>query len=95
MLEKINERKNVNNLQIEKNRIELLTANGWEQRCITDEKRLDELVDLYQSLDFEVHLEPLTQDIISAIGLECKSCYNDQQDNFKIIFTRKNELEEI
>ena len=71
-------------------RIDILKNDGWEQRTVTDEKRLTELVELYESLDFVVHLEPLTKDIIDDLGMECKSCYIDQWDNFKIIFTKKN-----
>ena len=67
-----------------------LLAAGWERRSITDAKRVAELVELYESLGFEVHLQPVTPEILEAIGEECRSCYIDRWDEYKIIFTREN-----
>ena len=54
-----------------------------------NEPRLTELVDAYKDLEFELHLEPLTPDILLEVGEECKTCYIDNWDNYKIIFTRE------
>jgi hypothetical protein len=66
-----------------------LLASGWVRRTITDDQRLTELVELYESLEFEVHIEPLTPENLKAIGEECDSCYIDNWDKYKIIFTRQ------
>lgn len=76
----------------DKNIINLLLAAGWERKSITDEPRLSELIELYQSLNFDVHLESLTPELLEAIGEECKSCYLDHWDDYKVIFTRKLNL---
>jgi len=76
----------------DKNIINLLLAGGWERKSITDEPRLSELIELYQSLNFDVHIESLTPELLEAIGEECKSCYLDHWDDYKVIFTRKLNL---
>jgi len=73
---------------LHRDRVEELKAEGWERRSIINEPRLSELAELYESMDFEVHLEPLTQDILKTLGIECKSCYIYHWDDFKIIYTR-------
>ena len=35
-----------------------LEAQGWTRQNVMDEPRLSELVEMYQELDIEVHLEP-------------------------------------
>ena len=71
------------------NRTTELSQLGWTRRTIMDEPRLTELVDAYKDLDLEVHLEPLTQEILKELGEECKACYIDHWNNYKIIFTRE------
>lgn len=68
---------------------EELKSAGWERRSVTEEKRIVELVELYESLGFEVHLESLSQELITTIGEDCKECFNQNWDNFKVIYTRK------
>ncbi|MDP6343580.1 MAG: hypothetical protein QF578_23560 [Alphaproteobacteria bacterium] len=48
-----------------------LTALGWQWRCNTDEMRLRDIVDTYESLGFEVRLEPLDLDGLSE---NCDAC---------------------
>jgi hypothetical protein len=76
-------------LIILKNRDKELISKGWERRSVTEEKRLVELIELYESLDFEVHLEPMTQDLMAEIGDDCDSCFSGDWGNYKIIYTRK------
>ena len=71
-----------------KDRISELENLGWERRTIIDEPRLSELVEMYKSLDLEVHQEPLTHDIIQLLGEDCDFCFSNKMDTYKIIFTR-------
>jgi len=68
--------------------LEELLHSGWERRTIMDEPRLSELVELYESLDLEVRLVPLSQQALDVLGETCEACYVGNWDNYKIIFTR-------
>ena len=39
-----------------------LEKEGWSRQFTSDEPRLSEAVELYKSLGFEVHLEPIVPD---------------------------------
>lgn len=65
-----------------------LLNSGWERRTIMDEPRLSELVELYESLNLEVRLVPLTLETLEILGEVCEACYTGNWDNYKIIFTR-------
>jgi hypothetical protein len=71
------------------NRDQKLTDEGWERRSVTDLARLDEIVELYELLDFEVHLEPMTQDLLTTIGENCGSCFSGTWGNFKVVYTKE------
>jgi hypothetical protein len=71
------------------NRDEILRNAGWERRSITDQKRINELVELYESLGFEVLIEPLTQDLLTLLGENCQICFNGDGSHHKVIYTRK------
>jgi hypothetical protein len=63
-----------------------LKKNGWSRQFTTCEPRLSEAVELYKSLGFEVHLEPMKPDERSE---ECKSClYQFDCDKYKTIYIR-------
>jgi len=64
-----------------------LKKNGWVKRTTIGEPRLSECVELYRSLDFEVHLEPV---ILSELEEECRKCYELEGDigTLKTIYTR-------
>ena len=79
-----------NTVLLTKDYIERLSGSGWERKTITDEPRLTELVELYESIGFEVHLEPLSSDLLKLMGEECKSCYIDNWERYKVIYTRKS-----
>lgn len=50
-----------------------LERQGWIRRFVTDEPRLSEAVELYESIGYEVRLEPAVFDETSE---ECKNaCY--------------------
>ncbi len=63
-----------------------LVAEGWERRFMADGKRLNEYVDLYTSLGFEVHTEAIQPD---EIGPECTDCRVIICRLFVTLYTRK------
>ena len=65
-----------------------LTKQGWQKRTTIDDSRLQEIKKEYESLGFEVHLEPITKDDFKK---ECKNCYLNKIDKFKIIYIRKKQ----
>jgi hypothetical protein len=62
-----------------------LEEQGWVKQFTTAEPRLSEVVQLYQSLGFEVHLEPMTPG--EGEGL-CQQCIFAACD-YQTIYTRK------
>ena len=71
-----------------------LTLSGWTRRTVTSEPRLSELVDLYASLDFDIHLEPVTFNLLKALKMDCGICFNGNLENYKVIYTRKHNRKE-
>ena len=57
---------------------------GWTKRNIADEPRLSEAVEMYESLGFEVRVEPV--DLESE---DCTECMRAEPDRYKVIYTRK------
>ncbi len=66
-----------------------LNQGGWERRTTLDEPRLGEVVEGYQALGFEVHLEPF--DPTAKGGKGCTVCFEvpDAAVRFKTVYTRK------
>jgi hypothetical protein len=69
-------------------REEELLAQGWTRQFVAGEPRLSEAVELYQSLGYEVLMEPLPA---RAEEGECRSCLEVDMDRYRIIYTRKSE----
>ncbi|MHA2097801.1 MAG: hypothetical protein ACW99A_03870 [Candidatus Kariarchaeaceae archaeon] len=67
-------------------RDEELRKKGWERRTILDNIRLAEITELYESLDFEVLLEPAQP---KDFGEKCSNCYLADCDKFSILYLRK------
>ena len=65
-----------------------LKKGGWVKQNTIGEPRLSELVELYESLGFEVHLEPIRLDELDE---ECRTCFalEDEVDKVKTIYTRR------
>jgi len=69
-----------------------LIRRGWVRRFVACEPRLSESLELYQSLGFEVHLEPLPDNPDpDTCGEECRICFEPDRDRYRIIYTRKKE----
>jgi len=64
-----------------------LLAEGWERRFMADLGRLDEYVELYTSLGFEVRTEKVPPE---EIGPECNDCRLIICRQFVTLYTRKS-----
>lgn len=62
-----------------------LARQGWVKKSISDEPRLSELVEIYEEIGFEVHLEPF--DPMAESG--CSECMKASPSKYKTIYTRK------
>jgi hypothetical protein len=67
-------------------REEELKNEGWEKQFTYDEPRLSEAKELYESLGYEVLLEPATKEEISG---DCTVCFEEDMDKYKTLYTRK------
>jgi len=63
-----------------------LTKQGWLKRITIDKSRLNEIVEEYKLLGFEVHLEPVT---LEDFDEECGNCFQNQIEKFKTVYVRK------
>jgi len=70
---------------IESSREKELEREGWVRQFTADEPRLSEAVELYDSLGYEVHLEPVTP---SELMEECQPCFEVDSNRYKTIYTR-------
>jgi hypothetical protein len=64
---------------------EKLISEGWGKKATYDEPRLTEIVEQYEEIGFEVHLEPIRTENKDS----CTECMQQYPDRFKIIYTRK------
>jgi hypothetical protein len=65
-----------------------LASQGWERRFMAGPDRLDETIQLYQDLGFEVHQEPIKPNEFNEI---CQDCQTLACDDYVTIYTRKKE----
>ena len=63
---------------------EKLIKEGWVKQTTYDDPRLSEMVQMYQEIGLEVHLEPFNAE--NEIG--CTGCLQEAPDQFKTIYTR-------
>ena len=66
-------------------REEVLAEKGWKKQTTHDEPRLSDIVEMYEEMNFEVHLEPFNAD--EEYG--CIECMKAMPDKYKTIYTRK------
>ena len=59
----------------------------WERRNTVGEDRVGELVELYESLGFEVKVEPFSE--VEGGGEVCESCLTHSAVEYFVIYTRK------
>lgn len=65
-----------------------LTAEGWERRFMVGPDRLDESMQIYQELGFEIRQEPVRPVEFHEI---CQDCQTLACDDYVTIYTRKKE----
>ena len=66
-------------------REEELTSHGWEKQTTHDEPRLSDVVEMYEEMDFEVHLEPFNPEEEPG----CIACMKAMPEKYKTIYTKK------
>ena len=67
---------------------EQLKKDGWIKCTTIDEPRLSEIIEEYESLGFEIHLEPVK---LEDLDEECKRCYKDRIHKIKTVYVRRKE----
>lgn len=66
-------------------RVEELSRQGWKKQSTNDEPRLSEMVETYEEIGYEVHLEPFQPELEP----DCTDCMKMQAEKYKTIYTRK------
>jgi hypothetical protein len=61
------------------------TESEWIKRNITDEQRVNEVVEIYKMLGYEVKIENLKPEEFED---ECNECMKETPERFKVIYTR-------
>jgi len=71
-------------------REEELTAAGWEKRFLADEPRLSEMKETYESIGFDVLLEPLPEkeELAHCSESGCTACMDLDPEKYRTIYTR-------
>jgi hypothetical protein len=65
-----------------------LIAEGWQRRFIAGGDRVQEAVELYTQLGYEVRVEPV---LLKELREECQGCQLVALLHFKTLYTRKRE----
>ncbi|MFQ6007373.1 MAG: hypothetical protein ACE5K8_00320 [Candidatus Zixiibacteriota bacterium] len=66
-------------------KVDKLKAQGWVHQFSASGSRLQEAVENYRMLGFEVKTVPVRE----LPGEECSACFADEHDETMMIFTRK------
>ncbi len=79
----VSEKENSN----KKNDIDLPSrGKDWERGFTIEENRVKEYVELYESIGYEVLVEPATPDEIQ----DCQVCFKADFNNLRTIFIKRN-----
>ena len=62
-----------------------LEKEGWIKKFTIEEHRVSEYVELYESLDQEVRVEP----VIPSEMEGCNECFKVECSNYRVIYTRR------
>jgi len=62
-------------------------GKDWERTFTIEERRVSEYVDLYESIGYDVRVEPATPDEVE----ECQVCFKAEFDNLRTIYIRRRE----
>lgn len=63
-----------------------LKKHGWERQFVTDERRVEEFREIYDSLGLEMRVENA-----EFLDEECKECFRDAGKKYVVIYTRKKD----
>ena len=63
----------------------------WERRCIIDNHRVSEQVEMYESIGFEVMVKDIDPEQLPEEY--CKECFITSPEKYKILYTRKKGVE--
>lgn len=68
----------------------VLEEEGWRRRMVVSEPRLSEVVELYESLGFEVRLEPVDPEDPRWDEDGCTVCLDDPRraEETRVVYTR-------
>lgn len=66
-----------------------LAAAGWERRFTADAQRVEEVIELYSKLGYEVRAEPVRSEEFHDA---CTDCHSLIVRKFKTIYTRRRSL---
>ena len=64
-----------------------LEADGWEKGSIADDTRLEELVETYEEIGYQVKLIP-----VPTGDDACNECMKRDPDRFRVIYIRRSSL---
>ena len=67
-----------------------LEKKGWEKKFTIEEHRVEEYIELYESLDQEVRVEPVVPGEMEG----CAECFKADCDKYRVIFTRLKKVTE-
>ncbi len=71
----------------EKNDLDLpKRGKDWERGFTVEENRVNEYVELYESIGYEVRVEPATPDEIE----DCQVCFKADFNNLRTIYIKRN-----
>ncbi|MFW9972039.1 MAG: hypothetical protein ACFFDF_17750 [Candidatus Odinarchaeota archaeon] len=65
-------------------------GNEWERGFTVEEDRVAEYVELYESIGYEVRVEPATPDEQE----DCQECFKADFDNLRTIFIKRSKNNE-
>lgn len=63
-----------------------LASEGWERRFTADAQRVEEVIELYSKLGYEVRVEPVRSEEIHD---DCTDCHSLVIAKFKTVYTRR------
>ena len=62
-------------------------GKDWERGFTVEERRVKEYVELYESIGYEVRVEPATPNEVE----ECQVCFKADFNNLRTIYIKRNE----
>ncbi|MFX1592734.1 MAG: hypothetical protein ACFFB6_08395 [Promethearchaeota archaeon] len=62
-----------------------IRGKDWEKGFTIEENRVNEYVELYKSIGYEVRVEPATPDEQE----ECQTCFKAEFDNLRTIYIKR------